>query len=69
MRYLVFYDRSTRNAISRRLREKKDRGISSFTREILEMRYFAVYGRKGNEISRHLREKCKKYDISPFIRK
>jgi molybdopterin-guanine dinucleotide biosynthesis protein A len=78
MRYFAVYERSIRNAISRRLRENKKCDISPFTREQemrylavyegAKMRYFAVYERSiRNAISRRLREN-KKCDISPFMR-
>jgi len=61
MRYLAVYESSTRNAISRCLREQhKKCDISLFTRAAQEMQYLAVYEsstRKG--ASRRLRDKYK----------
>ena len=78
MRYLVVYDRSIRIAISRRLREKKEWDISSFTTEVQEMRhlaitrqqemrYFAVYERnKRNSISRRLRREQEMWYLTVY---
>jgi hypothetical protein len=53
MWYLAVYER-TRNAISRRLREKTELDISSYTREVQEMRNLAVYEKARNAIIRPL---------------
>ena len=45
MRYLAVYERSTKNATFRHLRDSKKRDISPFVREVQEVRYLTVYER------------------------